>query len=682
MTDINGNVDTVLHDGRYEIIRKLAQGGFGVTYLASDTSCGNSHCVVKKLNPLSADVEAAKRLFYREAKILQALENTQQIPTFIEYFEERGSLYIVEEYVEGIPLNKMMAEKWSKKDGISLLRQMLSILSVIHQNNIVHRDINPSNIIKREENNQFVLIDFGAVKQLEINQYPHEHKQISPTLIITKGYSPPEQIEGKVGFYSDIYALGITAIQLLTGIHPTSLQRDENDNVILPNLDSWLAEILQKMVSSSPERRYQFVNEVLTDLTKTEISTDDKSERLSKKYPKSKNLQHKFNYVPTLLTVLVAIASITAVIEWNNPFIRPFYYLYKGNKFLDQWQARKALEEFDKSIKIRPKYIQAWKGRGDALLVLGRDSGALASYNKAISLQPQNIQTRTKIFINKGKILYYQGKYEKALENYEKILDINSEEVEAWSGKGLAQLGLRKYEEAEISFTKVKVIKPNDPKIWHEIGLATQNSRGIEAAEEYFTEALNTYESVLKRNPKDVISWTDRGAVLLKLNRPQEALNSFEKALKLDKNFHEALVGKGNALANLKKYPDAISAFDSALKARPQAYQVWYNRGFLMLKNIKNYNEALKSFNKSIEYRDNFYQSWVGKGLTLLQIKDNKANLTEALAAFDKAKELNPNNPDLWDYRAQTLKQLGKIKEAQESTQKANKLRLSLKTGV
>jgi tetratricopeptide (TPR) repeat protein/predicted Ser/Thr protein kinase len=678
MTYTNGKTNNTLLNGRYKILRELGKGGFGVTYLALDTNADNSYCAIKKLNPLSADVEAAKKLFYREAKILEILQNTQQIPKFIDYFEAENNFYLVEEYVEGVPLTRMIAEKWSRKDVISLLQQILSILNILHQQNIVHRDINPSNIIKTKEKNQFVLIDFGAVKQLEPNQSPEQQKPIYSTLIITKGYSPPEQSEGRVGFYSDIYALGITVIQLLTGIHPTALQRDENGNVILPDLDDWLANILQKMVSDKPEQRYQSVNEVLSDLTKTELSITKELNSGFKKHKKSNNIQGKFKYVVTVLTGVIAIAIITAIIEWTNPFIRPLYYLYEGNKFLDKWQAKAALEEFDQVIKIRPKSVAGWKGRGDALFVLRRYDGALASYNKAIDLQPQDIQTRSKILVNQGRILYYKGEYQKALENYENILDINPEEVEAWSGKGLAQLGLHKYSEAEISFKKVKDIKPNDPKIWQEIAFATQNLKGWEAAKKYFEEALEIYTFFLKKNPKDVISWTDKGAVLLKLNRPQEALDSFEQALKVDQNFYEALIGKGNALTILGKYQDARSAFDSAIKNNPKDYQVWYNRGLLMLQNIKDYKEALKSFNKSIEYKNDFYHAWVGKGLTLLQMKDNQHDLNEALAAFDKAKDLNPNDPYIWDYRAEALKQLGKMKEAQESEQKAKKLRLSL----
>ena len=691
----NENTSDRLYDGRYKIIRELGQGGFGVTYLASDLKSDNSDCVLKKLNPELADLTAAKKLFYREARVLERLQNTHQIPQFIGYFEEKCDLYIVEEYVEGIPLDRMTSQRWSWEDVIFLLDQILSILSIIHEQKIVHRDIKPSNIIKRKENGQLVLIDFGAVKLLEQEQFSHQKTQINPTVIISRGYSPPEQMEGEVGFYCDIYALGITAIQFLTGIRPVDLSRDKNDNIIFPNfilpdLNPWVVNILQKMVYIDLDKRYQSVNEILNDLSKRQpeiityqpqISSHRYGRWLLDKIRKlkisiqSNNKQGQLKYIGILSLALVLIAGLTTVIEFTSPFIRPWYHLSKGNKLLDEGQPQAALEEFHKVREIQPESAEAWKGRGDALFFLRRNRGALASYDKAISLEPQDIQTRIKIFVNKGRILYIQGKYDEALKNYEEVLKIDSQEAKGWSGKGIALLGSGKFEEAQASFKKVRAIKPEDPGIWQQIGIATQNLQGPKAAKEYFEEALENYDALLAKKPNDVIAWTDRGGVLLTLNRPQEALDSFQRALSINKNFHEALIGKGNALASLRQYEDAVSAYDMALANRPKDYQVWLNRGFLMLQDIKNYQEALRSFNKTIEHRNNSYRAWVGKGLTLLNIEDGEDRLNDALAAFDKAKEFNPNDPYIWDYRADILRKLGQVNEAQISEQKAKELR-------
>lgn len=219
----------VLLVGRYKIIKELARGGFGITSLAEDTMSSNCPCVVKQLYPQNSDIiETAKLLFKREVAILKYLQQKQQIPKYFNYFEDEQNgqthYYLVQEYIDGEPLQNLIVQQWTQARVINFLREILSILKYLHQINVIHRDIKPPNVMRREQDKKFVLIDFGAVKQLDIN-YLSSHEQHTQTMIGTTGYAPPEQMAGRPGFYSDIYGLGITAIQLLTKIPPKNLDR-------------------------------------------------------------------------------------------------------------------------------------------------------------------------------------------------------------------------------------------------------------------------------------------------------------------------------------------------------------------------------------------------------------------------------------------------------------------------
>lgn len=698
----------ILLVGRYKIIKELARGGFGITSLAEDIMSSNCPCVVKQLYPQNSDIiETAKLLFKREVAILKYLQQKQQIPKYFNYFEDEQNgqthYYLVQEYIDGEPLQNLIVQQWTQPRVINFLREILSILKYLHQINVIHRDIKPPNVMRREQDKKFVLIDFGAVKQLDIN-YSSSHEQHTQTMIGTTGYAPPEQMAGRPGFYSDIYGLGITAIQLLTKIPPKNLKRDAKDNIIWTDgldIDESLSAILTKMVYRNPEQRYQSVEDVLNDLSDfTAINEQDfirslypaynantinpfnipefptvsqSSNNLNTKQPPTSNNQTILTNLSgsklwKITIVLTALGAIVLLIEFINPFIRPLYYSYQGNRLLDIRQPEKALEQFQNLIAINPNSAVAWKGRGDAYLSIGRDLQALESYNKSLFFEPNDPKTLN----NKGKGLYKLRRYKEALEVHEKVLEINPNNPEAWSGKGFAYIGLNKYKEANDSLEKLKQINPDKPSVWQQIGLVTELLQGSQAAKKYYEEAVSSYDDLLRRKPNDVVALTERGSVLLKLNRLPEALASYEKALKIDNNFYEALVGKGNALGGLGKPQEALFAFNRATEIRPLDYQVWFTRGSLLAQYMKDYNEALKSFEKAIERRYDSSDAWVNKGAVLLELN----RYDEALVAFDKAKDLQPKDPYVWANRGYALEKLGRTQEARNSNNKALELGL------
>jgi serine/threonine protein kinase len=261
-------------NNRYKVTREIGRGGFGITYLAEDRTNANSLCVIKQLNPYNAEISTAKRLFHREANTLKELKEAEQIPDFIEYFEAGDNYYIVQEYIQGKTLDKLIHETWDAESLSRFLWDVLSVLEKLHKNNIIHRDIKPANLIKSDLNCKIVVIDFGAVKQLNVSQNnvnsSQENQVLSPatgTRIATAEYAPREQKLGKPLLNSDIYALGMTALQLITKISPIAIKRNSQDNIILDrpfnHIDPPLLAILNKMVKSDHKKRYQSASEVL-----------------------------------------------------------------------------------------------------------------------------------------------------------------------------------------------------------------------------------------------------------------------------------------------------------------------------------------------------------------------------------------------------------------------------------
>ncbi|RUR78763.1 protein kinase [Chlorogloeopsis fritschii PCC 9212] len=278
-----------LLDHRYQVMQVLATGGFGETYIAQDTKRpGNPICVVKHLKPISAApslFDTAKRLFESEAETLEKLGNHDQIPRLLAYFDENQEFYLVQEFIEGHPLSDELisSENWTEGEVIDLLTEILSILDFVHSHGVIHRDIKPDNIIRRASDKKLVLLDFGAVKKLRTpSEYATQTSILnaagyfSATVAIgTPGYMPTEQGQGKPRPNSDIYALGIIAIQALTGIAPVDMQEDPQTGEILWQhlvpISQDLAAVLSKMVRYHFKDRYQSAQEALEALQAIDI---------------------------------------------------------------------------------------------------------------------------------------------------------------------------------------------------------------------------------------------------------------------------------------------------------------------------------------------------------------------------------------------------------------------------
>jgi serine/threonine-protein kinase len=265
-----------LLDHRYQVVRVLATGGFGQTYIAQDTRRpGNPICVVKHLKGANSDpkiFETAKRLFQSEAETLEKLGNHDQIPRLLAYFDENKEFYLVQEFIEGHTLSEELvpSQRWSESEVIQMLLEVLNILEFVHREGVIHRDIKPDNIIRRTSDNKLVLVDFGAVKQLRSPNLTFAGQTTATVAIGTPGYMSTEQGQGKPRPNSDIYSLGIIAIQALTGVAPINFQEDPDTGEIvwqhLAPVSPELVAVLSKMVRYHFKDRYNSVMQALLSL--------------------------------------------------------------------------------------------------------------------------------------------------------------------------------------------------------------------------------------------------------------------------------------------------------------------------------------------------------------------------------------------------------------------------------
>ena len=268
-----------LLDGRYQIIEVIETGEFGQTYLAKDTRRpGEPQCFVKHLRPGTSEpklINTTRRLFQKEAEVLEKLGQHDQIPQLFAYFEEDEEFFLVESFVAGHSLSTEIVpgKPLTEEQMIPLLKELLEILVFVHGQGVIHRDIKPANLIRRYPDNKLVLIDFGSVKEIHIAQ-----RQAPVTVRIgTLEYMPIEQFQYNPQLNSDIYALGMIGIQAMTGLPAYDLPklRDlKNSNrgeIVWRHLAACsqaLADVLDNMVRYDFRERYQSAAEALADLRK------------------------------------------------------------------------------------------------------------------------------------------------------------------------------------------------------------------------------------------------------------------------------------------------------------------------------------------------------------------------------------------------------------------------------
>ncbi len=309
-----------LLDRRYRIVKELAEGGFSQTYLAEDTRLPkNPQCVVKHLNPTIDDpvfTQKALELFKAEAETLQELGKHDLIPQLYAYFEENKEFYLVQEFIAGHLLSTEMlpGSQMAEARVAQMIKEVLEILRFVHKYNVIHRDIKPSNLIRRHSDGKLVLIDFGTVKQVQMEIASAHHKAKVTLPIGTLGYMSYEQERGQAVASSDIYSLGMVALQALTGKHPSQFPRDRDNEInwrIYAKVGREFASVLDRMTRCDTRDRYENVEQVLKDIAKLpKLSTT--SPRITDDRPNDRfdnpRLKPSQLLLPSAIALLAALA--------------------------------------------------------------------------------------------------------------------------------------------------------------------------------------------------------------------------------------------------------------------------------------------------------------------------------------------------------------------------------------
>jgi eukaryotic-like serine/threonine-protein kinase len=538
---------------RYKIEHFLGQGSFGETYKASDLK-GNARsnsCVVKRLQPSQTDpfsMEEARRLFYREADVLKESIH-DRIPRFIDFFEASlegiEEWFIVYNWIPGTPLSDEIKPNHPCSEGrvLEVVQEILEILHFIHRNQVIHRDVKPANLIVRQPDRKIVLIDFGTVKYLSQPSAPKR------TLVSTHGYAPFEQQNGFSHESNDLYALGMTAIEMLTGESPHQLRDTTGivrwrDRAKVKNEE--LAKILDKMVHRLYSERYHSAKEVIHDLNaldrrppRVEISQSWRMDNFQLSWIMGDFQLPPFQ-MPQQISKRLAIGGGTALLLLlalilpRLPFLSP---LRTCQKYLQQDRPQDAPQSCLNNVQLQPEFVKAFNSQGDTSDDLEEFEKARNAYQQASRIEPDS----PTYLVGQANALYRLNQFDKGDKLYQEATQKAPSSALEWNSRGDAAFVLDRLEEAKA----------------------------------YYSKALD----LESRNPKFNI---DLGAVLYKLNRDELALKAYGTALELsqeDSDKFNAWMGTGKALFGLKRYEEALEAFDRAQNIEPDNPEPWFYQG-------------------------------------------------------------------------------------------------------
>ena len=488
---------------RYRIVSLLGQGGMGAVYKAEDTQLGNRAMAVKEMSQSGLspqELQEATDAFQNEALLLAGLIHPN-LPRIYEHFTEGGHWYLVMDFIEGETLedhlSKAPGNRLPLEEVLNIGIQLCTVLDYLHtrQPPIIFRDLKPANVMLTPEGHLY-LIDFGIARHFKPG------KAMDTIILGSPGYAAPEQYgQAQTTPSADIYSLGATLYQLLSGTDPSldPFQFAPLQLVHQPGF-SRLETLIMQMLEMKKDKRPTNIAAIKQVLQS--ISVQRMTRQISPTQPAP---------WPTTATSLPG-----TVLKTKKQWLNEGKALYSAKRY------EEALAAYDHALQLDPNLAQAHNTRGHILLDLKRYTEALAAFEQTIQLDPNFALA----FNAKGNTLANLKRYTEALAAFDHAIQLNPNLMHAYIGKGNALSQLQRYTEALDTFEHAILLNPN---------LAmTYNAKGKTLFKLHrYTEALAAFEHAIQLNPHLAIAYYNKGLALERLGRTKAAQQAYERARQL-----------------------------------------------------------------------------------------------------------------------------------------------------
>ncbi|NEQ41712.1 MAG: tetratricopeptide repeat protein [Okeania sp. SIO3I5] len=712
-------------DKRYCFIQPINTSILGQTYLAADTHRpGSPQCVVREIrlaNFTSENQGIILSLFQAKVENIFSLSQHEGLPNLLAYFEENNNIYLVEDYIVGLFLSEELAGGKSllEFEVIKILKEILEILVFIHNQGETHGKIKPGNLVRRILDGKLFLVNFGLEREvqriLELNEEPltseYPNQNNSDSLV----YIPLAKNQQEIDKKNDIYALGIVAIQALTGLSPQDLlqqkQVDNTPGIEIPwqNLQVCsleLSDIIDKMVSSQGEQGYESATEVLAELSKISVSSEfdtiSKPEtiitRLEEKEIPSLLLQpkhinevrsHKSTHPSPLPGGEVRSGFGNGDLSKEPKTFRRYWWGFRANYFdkknLLIGLALMTISGVAIACFWQYQFIakaEAMYEQGKELAKQGKQQAAIASYTEALKLNPKNAS----LYYQRGNSYYSQKAYEKAIKDYTAGIQIKPNYNDAYYQRALVYYELDDNEKAITDLTHALRINPDYTKAYDKRGLIYSEIGDYKNAIQDYSQsirlnpqdsntyinrgiaramigdrvgAISDYTQAIKLNPNDVQAYYYRGKSRFEMADYQGTIADYDRVLELKPDDADAYTNRCSAYLNLANHPSAIADCQQAIEINPQDFLAYHNLCIVYF-NLGEYQKATENCSLAIGIDNKNAKAYINRGLA----QSASGYLQGAIEDFTTAIKINPEDDITYNHRGIIFSEIGNYNQA------------------
>ena len=667
---------------RYQILEQLGQNGVVTTYLAIDLQIpGNLQlkCAIHRYE--IADQTPDSSDWYRAVLSAQSLytlsRQVDQLPIVYSYFAEGNALYLVREFVAGIPLaQELLAERpWNQSQVVMLLVDLLEVLHDIDRHDLTPDLLSLNQIVRRNLDRKLVSINFpifyqscpvdplldrrnlrkvgeiaivaatgksSTLSQIASQQWHKLAPQIvQPELVrMIDRLVDPEFDDQYPSIAAAWQAIASVMSQVLIGQHAHASTRIEITRYVEQLVDRGtgfyeIGDCAQAIVAYNRAL-------ALDDCCVEAYCGRGNARRYQGDYTGSWedfNLaiqldpSHGVAYIGRALATCFGhqpnASASDDFQQGQNLLIHPqnaIAYVMRGTAKAQLYDNQGAIEDYTTAIALNPRLVLAYNNRGNLRQHFGDVDGAISDFTNVLAINPDS-----PIAYNNRAIIYTQtGQFSAAIADYQKAIELQPNFVSVYNNQGNAYCQMGDYPNAIEHYSQAIIL---DPKF----ATAYSNRANIHRIQGDLVAALVDYDRAISLDPGLVIAYYNRGICHRQIGNHQAAIDNYTQTLDLDSQYFYAYYHRGNARQYLGDKHGAIADYTQTIHFDPNHIYAYYNRA-VTRSEIGDIQGAMEDLERSIELEPAFMLAYYQRGW-LLAIHDEHQY---AIANYQRAIELNP----------------------------------------